>query len=71
VAIGVFVQALRILGISGIGIDAIECAVVLVVVSRAEIILLGIGIELFAGIQQICGFWCDGWEKIKGVRYLF
>jgi hypothetical protein len=47
------VEGLGVLHIAGIRVNAVEGAVVLVVVPRAEVVLLGIGVELLAGVEQI------------------
>jgi len=46
-------QGLRVLGIAGEIIHAIESAIRWVIVSSAEVILLGGGVELFAGVEQV------------------
>lgn len=49
----VFVEGLRVNHIPGEGVHAVESAVQRVVVSCAEVVLLRIGIELFAGVLQV------------------
>ena len=51
--IGVFVEGLWVLGVSGVGIDAVEEAVGGVVIPGAEVVVIHVGIVLLAAIQQI------------------
>ena len=54
-SIRILVETLRIFGVSVEGIEPVESAVVLIIVTCAEVFHLESGIELFASIQQVCG----------------
>ena len=51
-AVEVFVEGLRVLVVSGEGIDTVESSIQRIIVAGAEIVLLGIGVELFAGVKR-------------------
>ena len=48
-------EGLGVLGVAGVGVDAVEAGVVGVVVAGSEVVVLEVGVELFAGVEEVGG----------------
>jgi hypothetical protein len=53
VAVEIPVEGLRVGAVSGEGVHAVESAVERVVIPRAEVVLLGVNVELLTCVEQI------------------